>query len=156
MVLCCDFITTNTDSNEREVIKFWAQSGFSFDALVVFKLQRYMREKQSRRVKGKVDISGISCIEEVVSSNISVRKLGRSYPSIYYNQGGQSCPKTIAQFWICSGWSHDRVMYWTSLVVQYLRTCLPMLGTLVLSLYWKILHAIGQLSLCTTTTAYIS
>lgn len=61
-----------------------------------------MREKQSRKmVKGRINISGISYIEEeileVISSNISVRKLGRSYPRIYYNQGGQSSPKTIAQ-----------------------------------------------------------
>ena len=52
-------------------------------------------------VKGRINISGISCIEEeileVISSNISVRKLGRSHPRIYYNQGGQSSPKTIAQ-----------------------------------------------------------
>ena len=49
-------------------------------------------------VTGRINISGISCIEEVISSNISVRKLGRSYPRIYYNQGEQSSPKTIAQF----------------------------------------------------------
>lgn len=106
-----------------------------------------MREKQSRRVKGKIDIWGISCIEEVISSNISVRKLGRSYPRILLQSGWTRCPKTIAQFWICSGWSHDRVMYLDFPGGPVFRA-MPMLGTLVLSLYWKF-HITIWISLCT-------
>ena len=45
MVLCGDFVTTNTDSNERENIKFWAQSGYSFDALVKFFNYKGIRER---------------------------------------------------------------------------------------------------------------
>ena len=39
----------------------------------------------------------------------------------------------------------------TFLVVQELGICLPMQGTRVGSLVWKIPHASGQLSLCTST-----
>ena len=37
-------------------------------------------------------------------------------------------------------------------MVQWLRICLPMQGTQVQSLVGKISHALGQLSLCATTT----
>jgi len=40
----------------------------------------------------------------------------------------------------------------TFLVVQWLRICLLMQGTQVQFLVGKILHAMGQLSLCATTT----
>ena len=40
----------------------------------------------------------------------------------------------------------------TSLVVQWLRICLPMQGTLVRALVWEDPHAAEQLSPCATTT----
>ena len=47
---------------------------------------------------------------------------------------------------------YQRKPWWTSLVVQWLRTCLPMQGTWVQSLAQKILLDIGQRGPCALTT----
>ena len=46
---------------------------------------------------------------------------------------------------------HFELCLWTSLLAQWIRICLPMQGTWVLSWFGKVPHATKQLSLCTTS-----